>query len=147
MRALGRFGLLPTAILLGGMGFGLVSVPAAQSPCPRLEGMGQKGKLAKGDAEPGTVIGQVLLPDGNGMRDAQAFLHGSPGPLQGALTDSVGMFRIDSITTGERVIRIQQLGFNTQDHHVRVLAGATDVICAVLSYEQLDLMPVVPMAR
>jgi hypothetical protein len=48
------------------------------------------------------------------------------------LSNERGEFRIDSVSPGRGIVRIELLGYQTQDHHINVVAGAQQGLCAIL---------------
>lgn len=81
------------------------------------------------------IMGRIQALNGDPLHRAMVRVHAPELPTPRAtFSDSSGVFRLDSIPPGERIVRIQLLGFQTQDHHVNIRAGTREAICAVMQH-------------
>jgi hypothetical protein len=78
----------------------------------------------------GRVLGQAMFFSGEAARGVLARVEGSAS--RAAISDSLGVFVIDSVPAGPQTVRIQLVGYQAQDHRLIVTRGGTETICAVL---------------
>ncbi|MHB1191835.1 MAG: SusC/RagA family TonB-linked outer membrane protein [Longimicrobiales bacterium] len=85
----------------------------------------------------GTIRGRVL--DANSGRPtptAQVFV---PGTGRGALSNPNGDFLIQNVTPGERIVRVELIGYSSQQQTVMVTAGGTAVVDFRLAVSAIGL--------
>ena len=91
----------------------------------------------------GSVDGQVLSSGSEPIIGARVSILDSTGALiPSALTDRLGQFSIDSVSAGLRTVRIEFIGYETQDHYTRIVPNAKRMVCAILQERPVHLMPV-----
>lgn len=92
----------------------------------------------------GTVVGRVTRADnGEPVAGAQVLVVGTSN---GALTNAEGRYAIRGVTPGERTIRVQTMGFNSQDTTVSVTAGETATADFRIREQAVAIAPVVVTA-
>ena len=91
----------------------------------------------------GSIAGHVLSSTSVPIIGAQISVSDSTGALiTSALTDTLGQFSIDSVAAGLRTVRIEFIGFETQDHYSQIVPNAGRLLCAVLQERPVHLMPI-----
>ncbi len=77
------------------------------------------------DAQTGTLNGRVIAEDGRPLAGAQVSIVGTN---LGALTSRSGRYQINGAPTGEQTIRVQSIGYGTQDVQADVSATGITVL-------------------
>jgi len=89
----------------------------------------------------GNITGSVV--DAGSMRplmDAQVFV---PGGGRGTLTNSAGRFLLNNVPAGTVTLRVELIGYGTQEQQVTVTSGQTVVVEFSLSQDAISLAELV----
>ncbi|HUR06249.1 MAG TPA: TonB-dependent receptor plug domain-containing protein, partial [Nonomuraea sp.] len=92
-------------------------------------------------AQQGTITGRIL--EGATMRPLAGAQVSIPGSGLGALANSDGRFLLVNVPVGPRTVRVQIIGFGTQERSVTVAAGQTVAADFQLTTEALGLDEIV----
>ena len=92
----------------------------------------------------GTVVGRVTRADtGEPVAGAQVVVVGTSN---GALTNAEGRYAIRGVAAGSRAIRVQTMGFNSEDKTVDVTAGGTATADFTIREQAVAIAPMVVTA-
>ncbi|MGH8436138.1 MAG: SusC/RagA family TonB-linked outer membrane protein [Pseudomonas sp.] len=99
---------------------------------------------ASGQQAVGTIVGQVVQGEARTpMLGAQVIVVGTQ---LGALTGAEGRFVIRNVPAGARMVRVQAMGFNSDDQPATVTAGGTVTVTFQLREQAVAISPVVVTA-
>lgn len=121
--------VLPASACHRGGATSQIGLGSPKQPCAALSGL-RNVFHPMNPPHHGQVVGQVHSFAGAPLRDAIARVVGHESI--GALTDSLGVFTIDSVPAGPQTVRVEFMGYQAQDHHLFVVRGGTETICVVL---------------
>ena len=95
-------------------------------------------------AQTGTVIGRVLRADNRTpVTGAQVTIVGT---TNGALTNAEGRYAIRNVVPGARTVRVQAMGYTTDDRAITVTAAATATVDFEVREQAVAIAPMVVTA-